>query len=147
MNYQSGAFKSAKIRKKRNLNLASRTLKFSQIKPERTDPLLHYSSESLSIHLTPWRKSNSCAWSLTSLYPAGSRTPRRSSWFWWRWSASASEKLRGSIQGPAQTRGAAQLGRRRARLAWPRAQAFAAATAPVATRYGGEGRPGRGARG
>ena len=54
---------------------------------------------------------------------------------------------RGSIQGPAQTRGAAHQDQRRARLAWPRAQAFAAATAPVAARYGGEERPGRGAPG
>ena len=54
---------------------------------------------------------------------------------------------RGSIQGPAQTRGAAHQDQRRARLAWPRAQPFAAATAPAAERYGGEERPGRGAPG
>ena len=52
-----------------------------------------------------------------------------------------------STQGPAHTRGAAQFGWRRAGLAWPGAQAFAAAAAPVAERYGGEGRPRRGARG
>ena len=89
--------------KKRNLNLARGSLQKTYIKYKQMNPFWHYSQESLSIHLTPWRTSYSCSWSLASLHPAGSWTLRRSSRFWRRWSTSASEKLRGSIQGPAQT--------------------------------------------
>ena len=52
-----------------------------------------------------------------------------------------------STQGTAHTHGATQLGRRQAGLAWPRAQVATAAAAPVATRYGDEGRPRMVARG
>jgi len=78
---------------------------------------------------------------------AGTEQRHRRSRFRRLWSSSASDKLQGSSHGPAHPRVATQLGRRWARLAWPRAHASATATAPVAARHGGEEGPGRDSRG
>ena len=101
-----------KIRKKRNLNLAPRTLKFPQIKPERTDPLLHYSSESLSNHLTPWKSSYSCAGPSFFFLrtAAGSGRPARGSGR--PWSSTAEVAWRGGSGGPHAYAGLPSMARR-----------------------------------
>ena len=107
---------------------------------------MYYSHESLVLNLTPGEAS-------ISAHGPPSPSSRR----WSR--GAAGSRLRpavgvdggggvaGRTRGPVRTRWAAQFGWRRAGLAWPCGQASAAATAPAATRTGGEGKPRRSARG
>ena len=67
--------------KKKNINLTSGTLQFSEIKYEQKDPFWHYSTESWLLHLGPPSSSNSCprsfassstqTWSRAGLWLAG----------------------------------------------------------------------------
>jgi len=118
---------------KGNVNLASRTLKFLQIKSEQTDPLLHYSYESMVCSLalpfllivlrSPSRESEQGRPSELAVAAGGC--------------SSAAVEWRGMARGVMRTHRATHLGRRRSKAARPRAEAALLMAAPSAEPAGG----------